>query len=209
MVVKDFKVLGSGDEEVKQDLYYLSFQCWLSLHRVSGSKIPSPRPSQNASKSKTRPLKSGVETKTSLEYNNKGRENRHWDIMCFYCTPMTELFIKFSFSSAVGPSAALNCLNAAAGINIRLKKKEPIGSGLKNDINDNVLYCNNFWDDISLMVRFCTVTGPHLVAGQERVWEPHSSTSWTPCGQQEGVAKTTERNNAIDLNAKPWETLTP
>lgn len=73
MVVKDFKVLGSGDEEVKQDLYYLSFQCWLSLHRVSGSKIPSPRLSQNASKSKTRPLKSGVETKTSLEYNNKGK----------------------------------------------------------------------------------------------------------------------------------------
>lgn len=58
------------------------------------------------------------------------------------------------------------------------------------------------------MVRFRTATGPHLVAGKERVREPHSSTSWTPCGQQEGVAKTTERNNAIDFNAKPWETLT-
>lgn len=130
--------------------------------------------------------------------------------MCFYCTPMTELFIKFSFSSAVGPSAALNRLNSAAGINIGFKKsRTQLARISKTTLTITSFIAYNFWDDISLMVRFRTATGPHLVPGQERVWEPHSSTSWTPCGQQEGVAKTTERNNAIDLNAKPWETLTP
>lgn len=85
-----------------------------------------------------------------------------------YCKPMTELIIKFSFSSALEPNAALNRLTAAVMNN----------TSYENNIDDNIIYCSHVWQDIMFLVLYSVKDPPD---GRLRAGEAASHLSTLKC----------------------------